>query len=96
MNLVDNFIYMIPVSLTSTIAGVFPYWEYKQQDAKLYGFDLKYERKLFKDFFIGSEFSIVKGYEKSNNKIAIGLPLLHRNEVIRIHDASNNRSQGNF
>ena len=74
VNLVDNFIYMIPVSLTSTIAGVFPYWEYKQQDAKLYGFDLKYERKLFKDFFIGSEFSIVKGYEKSNNKPLINMP----------------------
>ena len=27
-----------------TIAGVFPYWEYKQDDAKLFGFDLKYDR----------------------------------------------------
>ena len=35
-NIVDDFIYIVPVDLMPTIAGVFPYWEYKQSDAKLF------------------------------------------------------------
>ena len=73
-NVVDNFIYMIPVDLMPTVAGVFPYWEYKQEDAKLFGFDLKYDRQYFTNFFVGHQFSITKGYERANNKPLINMP----------------------
>ena len=73
-NLVDDFIYMIPVDLMPTIAGVFPYWEYKQEDAKLFGFDVKYDRQYFTNFFIGHQFSIIKGYERENDKPLINMP----------------------
>ena len=73
-NVVDDFIYMIPVDLMPTIAGVFPYWEYKQEDAKLFGFDLKYDRQYFTNFFIGHQFSIIKGYERDNDKPLINMP----------------------
>ena len=73
-NLVDDFIYMIPVDLMPTIAGVFPYWEYKQEDAKLFGFDVKYDRQYFTNFFIGHQFSIIKGYERDNDKPLINMP----------------------
>ena len=73
-NIVDNFIYMIPVDLMPTIAGVFPYWEYKQEDAKLFGFDLKYDRQYFTNFFVGHQFSIIKGYERANDKPLINMP----------------------
>ena len=73
-NYVDNFIYIIPVDLMPTIAGVFPYWEYKQDDAKLFGFDLKYDRQYFTNFFIGHQISIIKGYERDNDKPLINMP----------------------
>ena len=57
-----------------TIAGVFPYWEYKQQDAKLFGFDIKYDRQYFNNFFVGHQFSLIKGYERENNKSLINMP----------------------
>lgn len=73
-NYVDDFIYIIPVDLMPTIAGVFPYWEYKQDDAKLFGFDLKYDRQYFTNFFVGHQISIIKGYERSNDKPLINMP----------------------
>ena len=73
-NYVDDFIYIIPVDLMPTIAGVFPYWEYKQDDAKLFGFDLKYDRQYFTNFFIGHQISIIKGYERDNDKPLINMP----------------------
>ena len=57
-----------------TIAGVFPYWEYKQEDAKLFGFDIKYDRQYFNNFFVGHQFSLIKGYERENNKPLINMP----------------------
>ena len=73
-NFVNDFIYIIPVDLMSTIAGVFPYWEYKQSDANLFGFDIKYEKQYFDNFFIGNQFSIIKGYERDNNKPLVNMP----------------------
>ena len=73
-NIVDDFIYMIPVDLMPTIAGVFPYWEYKQEDAKLFGFDVKYDRQYLTNFFVGHQFSIIKGYERANDKPLINMP----------------------
>ena len=73
-NYVNDFIYIIPVDIMPTIAGVFPYWEYKQQDAKLFGFDIKYDRQYFNNFFVGHQFSLIKGYERENNKSLINMP----------------------
>jgi iron complex outermembrane receptor protein len=73
-NYVNDFIYIIPVDLMPTIAGVFPYWEYKQEDAKLFGFDVKYERQYFNNFFAGHQFSLIKGYERENGKPLVNMP----------------------
>ena len=73
-NYVNNFIYIIPVDLMPTIAGVFPYWEYQQEDAKLFGFDVKYERQYFNNFFAGHQFSLIKGYERENGKPLLNMP----------------------
>ena len=73
-NYVDDFIYVIPVDLMPTIAGVFAYWEYKQEDAKLFGFDVKYERQYFNNFFAGHQFSLIKGYERENGKPLVNMP----------------------
>ena len=73
-NYVNDFIYIIPVDLMPTIAGVFPYWEYKQEDAKLFGFDVKYERQYFNNFFVGHQFSLIKGYERENGKPLVNMP----------------------
>ena len=73
-NYVNDFIYIIPVDLMPTIAGVFPYWEYKQEDAKLFGFDVKYERQYFNNFFVGHQFSLIKGYERENSKPLVNMP----------------------
>ena len=74
INYVNNFIYISPVRTTTTIAGVFPVWEYRQADANLYGFDVKYDRQHFDNFFIGHQFSLVKGYERSDDKPLINMP----------------------
>ena len=73
-NYVNDFIYIIPVRTTTTIAGVFPVWEYMQADANLYGFDVKYDKQYFNNFFIGHQFSLVKGHERSNDKPLINMP----------------------
>jgi iron complex outermembrane receptor protein len=73
-NYVNDFIYIIPVRTTTTIAGVFPVWEYMQADANLYGFDVKYDKQYFDNFFIGHQFSLVKGHERSNDKPLINMP----------------------
>ena len=73
-NYVNDFIYIIPVRTTTTLAGVFPVWEYMQEDANLYGFDIKYDRQYFDNCFIGHQFSLVKGYERSNDKPLINMP----------------------
>ena len=39
LNDIENFIYIIPTGSRATIRGTFPVWEYKQNDAVLYGFD---------------------------------------------------------
>mgnify|MGYP001283396952 FL=1 len=74
INYVNDFIYIIPVRTTTTLAGVFPVWEYMQSDANLYGFDVKYDKQYFDNFFIGHQFSLVKGYERSNDKPLINMP----------------------
>tara|TARA_B100001093_G_scaffold494472_1_gene537928 strand:+ start:564 stop:3002 length:2439 start_codon:yes stop_codon:yes gene_type:complete len=74
VNYVNDFIYIIPVRTTTTIAGVFPVWEYMQSDANLYGFDVKYDKQYFDNFFIRHQFSLVKGYERSNDKPLINMP----------------------
>ena len=45
-----------------------------QADSNLYGFDVKYNKQYFDNFFIGHQFSLVKGYERSNNKPLINMP----------------------
>ena len=45
-----------------------------QADSNLYGFDVKYDKQYFDNFFIGHQFSLVKGYERSNNKPLINMP----------------------
>ena len=74
INYVNDFIYIIPVRTTTTLAGVFPVWEYMQSDANLYGFDVKYDKQYFDNFFIVHQFSLVKGYERSNDKPLINMP----------------------
>ena len=90
-NIVDDFIYIIPVDLMPTIAGVFPYWEYKQDNAKLFGFDLRYDRQYFTNLFVGHRFSIVKGYERKNNKPLINMPPANlKNQISYSFSETNN------
>ena len=90
-NIVDDFIYIIPVDLMPTIAGVFPYWEYKQDNAKLFGFDLRYDRQYFTNLFVGHQFSIVKGYERKNNKPLINMPPANlKNQISYSFSETNN------
>ena len=74
VNYINNYIYIVPTDLMPTIRGVFPVWEYLQDDAKLFGFDLKYDRQYFTNFFLGHQISIIKGYERDNDKPLINMP----------------------
>ena len=74
VNYINDFIHIIPTEIMPTIRGFFPVWEYRQENAKLYGFDAKYERKYSKKFKSSHQFSLIKGTTRGNNEPIINLP----------------------
>jgi iron complex outermembrane receptor protein len=74
INSINDYIYIMPTYLLPTIRGVFPVWEYRQENATLYGVDIKYDKKYNQDLSTGHQFSLIKGYLKNNNEPIINLP----------------------
>lgn len=81
-NRVDNFVVIEPTGVQQTIRGNFQVWEYRQVLAELYGIDFDLNYKFWDHFNFKHQFSITKGYERSNDQPLINLPPASFNNAI--------------
>ena len=85
LNDIENFIYIIPTGSRSTIRGTFPVWEYKQNDAVLYGFDYDLNFDISENLSFNQKISVTKGFEKISNKALIDIPPLSIKNEVTLH-----------
>ena len=76
LNTIQNFIYIVPTGVRTTIRGAFPVWEYKQTDTTLYGFDYDLDIDLANSLSFNQKISLTKGFEKGSNNPLIDIPPL--------------------
>ena len=87
LNDIENFIYIIPTGSRATIRGTFPVWEYKQNDAVLYGFDYDLNLDISENLSFNQKISVTKGFEKISNKALIDIPPLSIKNEVTLHVA---------
>ena len=73
-NKIDNFILIEPTAIRQTIRGNFQVWEYRQTQAQMFGIDIQASLSLFDNLSFTHQFSLVKGYDTSNNQPLINMP----------------------
>jgi iron complex outermembrane receptor protein len=71
----NNFIYLAPSGETElTIRGAFPVFEYRQDDARIRGIDVKAEYQVAKPLLLVFKGMIVRGWNLSENDYLIYMP----------------------
>ena len=73
-NAIDNYIFLQPDGVETTIRGAFLKYSYQQTDAALYGMDLKLDIELIHHLLIMSQLSMVRGTDKDLNAPLIFMP----------------------
>ncbi|MGB6153826.1 MAG: TonB-dependent receptor [Pricia sp.] len=80
---VSDFIVIEPTEVQQTIRGNFQVWEYRQTDAQLLGVDLDASYAFADNFRFNHQFSLVKGYDRSQDDPLINMPPVNtRNTVV--------------
>ncbi|WP_124979993.1 TonB-dependent receptor [Nonlabens xiamenensis] len=87
LNLINNFIQLVPTGLETTTRGAFPVYRYRQTNAILYGVDLSARYNFYKQSdsptnlntnvlaaSIGSQFSYNHGNERDTDRPLIDMP----------------------
>ena len=74
VNLINDFIYLIPTGTEQTIRGAFPVWEYNQTSASLFGIDFTGSYNLSDNWSISNKSSLIKGRDRSNDTALIDMP----------------------
>lgn len=88
---ISNFITLEPTGVQQTIRGSFQVWEYRQTNAQLLGVDFDATLDLPKNLQLQSQFSLVKGYDVTNNNPLINMPPVStRNELVYNNPKYNN------
>lgn len=83
INTISDFIVIEPTGIRQTIRGSFQVWDYRQTDAQLYGFDMDASYAFTKNFLLNSQFSLVKGYDRSRDEPLINMPPVNtKNEIV--------------
>ena len=62
-------------------------WEYKQNDAVLYGFDYDLNLDISENLSFNQKISVTKGFEKISNKALIDIPPLSIKNEVTLHVA---------
>ncbi|WP_136480639.1 TonB-dependent receptor [Cognatitamlana onchidii] len=73
-NQIDGFIFLRPFDLISTIRGPFPYWEYQQTNAEMFGVDINATYSFTNSWHIQNKTSFIKGYDLKNDLPLIDMP----------------------
>tara|TARA_R110002072_G_scaffold125944_2_gene262419 strand:+ start:92412 stop:94814 length:2403 start_codon:yes stop_codon:yes gene_type:complete len=73
-NFIQDFIVIEPTGVQQTIRGNFQVWEYRQTNARLLGVDLDASFRILEDLTYTHQFSIVKGWDTSQDQALINMP----------------------
>jgi len=91
INLISNFIVIEPTEIQQTVRGNFQVWEYRQTNAQLLGVDVDASYAFAKNFSLNSQFSLVKGYDRTRDEPLISMPPVNtKNEIVYQNSEFNN------
>lgn len=94
-NYIKNFILLEPSGVEFTLRGAFPVWNYRQTNARLYGFDASAYIHWTSNWESTIDFSMVKGIDRENKEALINLPgPVVRNRLLFREAAWNNLEIG--
>jgi len=83
INTISDFIVIEPTEIQQTVRGSFQVWEYRQTNAQLLGLDLDANYAFAKNFRLNSQFSLVKGYDRTRDEPLINMPPANfKNEIV--------------
>ena len=83
INTISDFIVNEPTEIRQTLRGNFQVWEYRQTNAQLLGVDVDASYTFAENYRINSQFSLVKGYDRTLNTSLIGMPPVNiSNEIV--------------
>jgi iron complex outermembrane receptor protein len=83
MNTISDFIVNEPTEIQQTLRGSFQVWEYRQTNAQLLGVDVDANYAFAENFRLNSQFSLVKGYDRTLDEPLIGMPPVNTsNEIV--------------
>jgi iron complex outermembrane receptor protein len=91
INTITDFIVNEPVDVQQTLRGNFQVWEYRQTNAQLLGVDIDANFAFAENCRLNSQFSLVKGYDRTLNQPLISIPPANiSNEIVYQNSEFNN------
>lgn len=91
INTISDFIVIEPTDVEYTLRGEFQVWEYRQTNAQLLGVDVDASYTFAKNVRLNSQFSLVKGYDRTKDTPLIGMPPVNvSNEIVYQNPEFNN------
>jgi iron complex outermembrane receptor protein len=91
INTITDFIVNEPVDVQQTLRGNFQVWEYRQTNAQLLGVDIDASFAFAENCRLNSQFSLVKGYDRTLNQPLISIPPANiSNEIVYQNSEFNN------
>ena len=91
LNTISDFIVNEPTEIQQTLRGNFQVWEYRQTNAQLLGIDVDASYAFAKNYRLNSQFSLVKGYDRTRNEPLISMPPVNiSNEIVYQNSEFNN------
>lgn len=82
-NHINDFIYLEPSGLESTIRGSFPKWDYKQVNAALFGIDTDIKYSFYDYWAVQNKSSFIKGKDLTSDRPLIDIPSFKTTSVLR-------------
>ena len=91
INTISDFIVNEPVDVQQTLRGNFQVWEYRQTNAQLLGVDVDASYAFAENYRLNSQFSLVKGFDRTQNTSLISMPPVNiSNEIVYQNSEFNN------
>ena len=83
LNIINDFILIEPINFDITRRGSFPFWEYRQTDARIFGFDIDASYEFTDNLSFQHQFSFLKGRDVTLDLPLINMPPVEtKNEIV--------------
>lgn len=79
LHIIDDFIYLKPIGVESTIRGAFISWEYQQDKARLLGLDVQANWKITPSLTYKSSFAFLEGKNSISDTYLVDMPPFQMN-----------------